>query len=57
MREEQDGESITRVQDTINRLNVELKEDQEYVDRQANDEGRKLLNNLADWMAKRVTEA
>lgn len=51
------GVSIARVQDTIDCFRTGLNEEQEYVERRADEEGRKTLNDLWLWMVDRVVEA
>lgn len=48
------NESITRVQDKIDRFNVGLKEDQNCMERRADEDSRRLLNDLGACMVKRV---
>lgn len=51
------GESIICIKDKNNRLSAELKEDQEYMNRIADEECHKMLNVNGARIAVRVVEA
>lgn len=50
------GESITRVQGRIDRFSAELEEDWIFMERRADQEGRKMQNYLGTWMTERVVD-
>lgn len=50
-------ESITLVQDTLDSYSSGLKEDKEYMQHRANEEGPEMLVDLGNWMTKQVVEA
>lgn len=50
-------ESIICFRDTIDLVCVGLKENQEFMDSRAHEEGRKMLYDLGSWMTKRVFDA